>query len=609
MARTAPTLGALSAVSFELGDGEDVFNVTGQPTSPTANSASAVTPFVLNVDGGNPDASDTIHLTGTNNGDDVYDIWAGASSHDGEIEVLLATATTPTTINFTNTEAIDIDGGGGTGSDTVSLYGNGDDNIFTLSGTGVLAGDAKVDAGPVVSFAALGSDSSDLNLDGQGGDDSFAVNHYADWGLDEVTLDGGAPSASDSVSIVAAADVVDTIDYTASSANDAQLDITNGTMVSYILTDIEAVSIDAEEGAGDPTDVLNAQNDPVSIIPGSTEAGTVQPFDAGGHALLALSYVNVEDANANTNVVAIQGTEGNDKITVRSTGIVEVEDELGNVTSFDASAATGLVLNALGGDDTIVIESSALFSPGGISVLGGDNGDGSDVLNFTGSGGAGVTVDFGAKTVQEGALPAVSFVGIETLNVDGGGQAVTVEGTASNDELIVDGTQIRLAGVLPVVNVSNASTTTVDGGTGGAQDVVTFLGTDSDDTIGITATSVSINGIVVDYAANLEEVVVMAEGGDDTVTITGALATGVTVYGGTGNDAVNASAVTSSGVTVFGGAGNDRITGSQSDDFLDGGSGQDVLEDGGAGVDVLLGGADARYPDPHFRHDEPRRRR
>ena len=59
--------------------------------------------------------------------------------------------------------------------DLLTLMGTGDDNAFTLVGTGTLAGDAQVDAGPIVSFFGLGSDGSGLVLDGQGGDDVFAV--------------------------------------------------------------------------------------------------------------------------------------------------------------------------------------------------------------------------------------------------------------------------------------------------------------------------------------------------------------------------------------------------------------------------------------------------
>ena len=530
-----PTLGALASIAFELGDGDDVFNVTGQPTSPTPNSASAVTPFVLNVDGGNPDASDTIELTGTADANDEYDVW-GATSHDGKIEVLLDTASTPTTINFTNTEFIDIDGGGSAGSDTVSLYGNGDDNVFTLTGTGVLAGDAQVDAGPVVSFAALGSDSSDLLLDGQGGDDSFAVNHYADWGFDEVTLDGGAPSASDSVSIVGVDDVADTIAYTASSPNDAVLNITNGTMVSYVLTDIESVSVDAQEGAGNPTDVLNAQNDPVSIIPGAAEAGTVQPFDGDHHALLPLSYVNVEDAVAAANVVAIQGTEGDDEITVYADGTVEVEDELGNETFFDASAATGLVINALGGDDTIIIEGSALFSGTGIRVIGGDNGDGSDVLNYTSAAEAWLDLAKSAIEVPMGT-DVLTYDGIEHLNFTHGGNALTVQGSTVDDTFTVtpqdaDEVDILANGAYPLVHTMGAGTLTVDPLDGA--DTIELIGSGADDTIDVADTTLQITtpGSKTVTYSNAEALSILAGLGSDTINVAADVTTPLFIDGG-----------------------------------------------------------------------------
>ena len=159
--------------------GADVVSIVGR------NDSS----LTVNVDGGA--GSDTIVLPGTA-GNDTYAVTPGASSDAGAIAVRLSTAGVAfgTPINFTTTEGISIDGGGGAGIDTLSLNGTGANNAFTLTGTAALAGTAKVDAGPNISFANIGSGGSDINLNGLGGDDTFAVTTVASWGIDDVNIDG-----------------------------------------------------------------------------------------------------------------------------------------------------------------------------------------------------------------------------------------------------------------------------------------------------------------------------------------------------------------------------------------------------------------------------------
>ena len=133
-AGAVPTLSALDQVTINLGSGDDVLNFTGR-----SNAASTLAPTTVNVDGGNPGASDSINLTGTAGLSDTYVVTPGASSDSGTIAVTLNASPT-STINFTTTEAIAIDGGGGIGSDTLTLNGTGANNAFVLSGTGSLAG-------------------------------------------------------------------------------------------------------------------------------------------------------------------------------------------------------------------------------------------------------------------------------------------------------------------------------------------------------------------------------------------------------------------------------------------------------------------------------------
>ena len=77
-AGTAPTLGALPAIAFSTGAGDDTLTLTGRATA-----SNVLTPTIVNVDLGTPLASDTLVLTGTMNADDDYVITPGASNDPG----------------------------------------------------------------------------------------------------------------------------------------------------------------------------------------------------------------------------------------------------------------------------------------------------------------------------------------------------------------------------------------------------------------------------------------------------------------------------------------------------------------------------------------------
>jgi hypothetical protein len=118
------------------------------------------------------------------------------------------------------------------------------------------------------------------------------------------------------------------------------------------------------------------------------------------------------------------------------------------------------------------------------------------------------------------------------------------------------------------------------------QGILTVTGTTGPDVINVRQTPgvVSIDGVGSFAASGLTHVVVNAQAGDDTVSLTG---TGIpaTVFGGDGNDTLIGS---NGSERLFGENGNDRLTGNAGNDWLVGGNGNDTL-DAGAGNDRLLG--------------------
>jgi len=649
---TAPTLGALSAVSLELGDGDDVVRVVGQPATPTANSASAVTPLTLNIDGGNPDASDTIGLdvtTAGTTGNDSYTISPGASSDAGEILQSLDGAPT-TTINFVNTEAIDISSigvhanSGDGGTDSLTLNGGGSADVFTLTGT--VTGDsgtARVNDGPNITFDDIGplaASGSSISLNGLEGDDTFNVAHVASWEIAAVNVDGGSPSASDVFNLDGTGSN-DSITFVAASENSGSIAIESptggGLSTVYGLTNVEAASVDAQ---GQTTvDTLtatlpNAVITPDPIIPGR---GVVNGLDATGDPLLPLSYDSIENPAVSGTTVVIQGTPGNDVIVATVVDLdldatIDEEVVFINGSSIDIGGYTNVVINGLGGDDSITVTpepagAAAPLTLGSLTVIGGDNGTGSDDLAVSGTAGNDTIVVALAADQVTGVIGGpINFNGIENLTVSGGGavagddmdvtgfgsvsglerlqiiannltgDAFDVIGTAGNDTINfnpTDGTsgQITRDGTATVIayNTMNAAAPlTVQGGSGGF-DVLNVLGTAGNDTVTTTATTVTRDGTVT-LGAGLDRLEIASGDGNDSVTL-GALTIATMVDAGAGNDIVNASAVTATGVTLLGGSGDDTLTGGDGADRLEGGAGLDSLA-GGAGADTLLGGSE-----------------
>jgi len=488
-------LSALPAINLSGLNGDDTFSVIGRADGLTT----------VNIDGGSPVGSDTLVLPGTNNGNDIYTITPGPLSNSGEALTSLNGAPA-TTVNFVDTEAISINGGGGTGLDTVQLRGTGANNLFSVTESGPLAGAVQVDAFSPVSYTALGSDAgSGLTLDGGAGNDQAAV----------------AGTAGD-----------DAYAYTATALNSGLL--AGGT--PFTLVGIESASVDGLGGA----DTLNVTTPNAIITPGAQPgSGLVEPVSLGGGALLPLAYTSMASAVVTGTTAVVQGTPGDDTIEITAAGLVRVTNALGDVSEFDASAFNALVINALGGDDAITVASSVLF-PGGVSVLGGDNGNGSDTLNFTGAGAA-ITLDLSAQTITEAALSPVSYSGVEHVTIDAGAANLTVNGTAGNDDLTLavdaanDGV-LGVAGSNTVYTFANVGADlTIDPLAG--DDQVTVEGTAANDVIMITrgaTTTVAVGGnqVVSIASANTELLTVDAQEGDDIITVSGAGGPAISVNGG-----------------------------------------------------------------------------
>ncbi|MDX1926571.1 MAG: dockerin type I domain-containing protein [Pirellulaceae bacterium] len=544
----------VTALTFAGLGGSDIFNLL-----PSASGT------ILNIDGGNPTnnplASDIIEILATSNVADQFTVTAGATADSGAIASTI-NGTPRAAVSFTNLEGITINMGEGAAADALTMQGTGASNAFTVVATGISSGTARVDAGPLVTFNGLGSAGTDLSLVGLGGDDQFSVTHLADWLVDDVNIDGGDPSASDAFQLSGTAGI-DGFVYTANSANSGQIDLTSGgATTNYILTSVESALVDGLAAI----DTLSVPTPNAVIMPGANPGeGTVRPIDNVGAPLLPLAYRSIETVSVTGATAVIQGTEENDTITVSATGIVTVTNNLGFNSSVNVSGFNSIVINSNGGDDTITIAPSALFA-GGIRVIGGSNGNGSDSLSLSG---ADLVVDLEANSVSGVVGGPVSFTGIEHLNVTAAA-TILINGKSSADQLSVTPTGANTTTIVPSaggllsINTNNPGSLTIN--TVSGSDAITVNGTPSNDTIGVARTAVSqvsVGALKVVQVSNSESLRVVGGDGNDTINVTGTGSTAFLVVDGglnTANDTVTVTNLTAGTTTYTPGSTSDSGT-------------------------------------------------
>jgi len=502
--------------------------------------------------GGSVDV-DTLAVFGVADADDTFAYFAGATADSGRLEVQRAGAAAATVIEFTGNERLLIDGGGGTGVDTINVSGTSAANQFTVTPTDSLNGSFSVDAFPAIEYSELGGDGAVLNLIGNG--------------LDSARVVGTAG--------------VDIYTYTPTAADAANLLLNDGiSTAQFNLSGFGSVLLDAAAGA----DSLNVTVTNALILPGGTsDSGRVTATTAGGQGLLPLDYQSVESVTVVGGTIVVNGTAGNDVITIDESGLVTVANQGGVVLqSYDLFGATTVIVNGLGGDDTINVIGSVPFA-GGLTVIGGEPGEGSDVLNLIGAEGVSEDVEIRPRSSnpleQEvlGLGGAITVNGIEliTYTGDGSDDNLTVRTGNGNDTARLDGgfgfdtltssslPDIRFSGVgdftLDIFNAIDTATInpTFLGGandyfvSASVSDTVIFEGAGDSDlwtltnpvggaSFRLTDNTPFHSGASVTVLGVPENIVLKTLGGDDVVTIDvsvdGPIPLPLTFNGGAGSD-------------------------------------------------------------------------
>ncbi len=493
--------------------------------------------------------------------------------------------------------------------DTLTVHGgNGNDTINAAGMTSaimnlVLDGGAGNDTivGSAGNDTLLGGDGNDMVTGGRGNDTALlgAGNDTFVWnpgdGSDVVEGQDGTDTM-----LFNGANVAENVDI---SANGGRVRFSRDVAAIVMdLNSVEHIQFNALGGADNITvnDLTGTGVTQVAIDLGAT------PGNPGG------------DGQSDT--VTANGTAGNDQISVvNSGGSILVKGLSAQVSIANAEAGDRIVVNGLGGDDTI----NASTIKAGQVQLTLNGGDGND--NIIGSAGDDLVIGGrGNDTMLLGA-------GNDTAVWNPGDGSDTVEGQSGIDTLQFNGANInenidisanggRVRLFRDVANITmdlndveninvaalgGADTITVNDLTGtdvsqvaidlsatpgsgvgdGAADTIVINATNGDDVINISESNgvITVSGLGEDitirgFEGSNDRLVINGLGGDDVINASG-LPAGfqITGNGGDGDD------------ILIGGLGNDTLTGGNGDDVLLGNGGQDVL-DGGPGDNVVIQG-------------------
>ncbi|RJF88169.1 hypothetical protein D3874_15050 [Oleomonas cavernae] len=470
--------------------------------------------------------ADQVTIDGTTRNDTISVAGSGGT---------LSVAGLSALVTIAHSEAIDgltIRAGAGSDTVTAAALPGGNTSLLLDGGTGndTLIGSAGADI-------LLGGDGNDLISGRQGTDVALmgAGNDVFTW------------SPGDSSDTVEGQDGTDTLDFFASAANE-NIDIAaNGGRVR-LFRDIANITMDMNDveritqhalGGVDTTVINDLSGTDITQLTIDL-AGTI-----GGTA-----------GDGQIDTVIANVTAGDDAVSLRgSNGTAIVEGLAYSITVAHAEAADRIIVNGLGGADTL--NAASLAASAMALIL--DGGAGDDTL--TGGGGADQL-----------------FGGDDNDVLVGGGGSDQLFGLAGTDRMIWnpgDGTDLMEGG-------DGADTAEVNGGDGAESFTITANGTR------VRFDRVDAAPFSLDIGTT-ERLVLDAGGGGDLISAAGNLAAliSLTIDGGAGDDTILAG---NGADVILGGDGNDFIDGQQGNDVALLGAGNDVFHwDPGDGSDIVEG--------------------
>ena len=452
------------------------------------NNASTPTGLTtINVDGGNPTASDELVISGTT-GNDLFNYTTSNTVGSGTVAV-----TGSPTVNFTTTEALVIDGLGGTDNLTVTTpagsghrvtvtpgsnadsgkidsqaFGTGTGSVpLTYAHIGATASVTLVGQGDIVEFngtansdtfsitgttlqifnATAGFATNLFNLNnifslearGLDGDDQFNVTGTLAALAGGLVIDGGNPSASD-VAVLSGA--IAAVNVTLADSALATDTLVSGYGATVSLIGVEVANLNTSGNSL----TVNGTSQPDALTYTGTGATVGTITNAGLNTQLNFSGIvgAVTLAGAGgTDTVTVKGTDAADTIAVVKGANTTVQVGATQTVTIASATTENVTIEAGDGNDTINV-SGTTANAQVLTIAGGsptsNAGAAADVLNVTlvtaGTTAAvpGATPDAGVITNPDGAI---NYSGIEFFNVTGaaGANTFNIQGTHDDDTL------------------------------------------------------------------------------------------------------------------------------------------------------------------------------
>ncbi len=300
----SPVANGFSAVTFDLGTGDDIFSVNlvskdADGINDANGGGAGTVPFSVTVLGGSAALGDAFILNGNKDANDTFVFNAGVDSSSANVTIAGMDSGAWSLSGIENVQAL---GGSGTGTDAVTLNGTDAANTFNVYDHLITS-----DFAPVVQYSNLGSTSTAILVAGGKGDDVFNVSPAATASIFSYLIDGGSPTASPGDKLVL--DVAGT--------TGAMLNLAAFGSGSFSFTNKLAFNYASIES-------LDVTNGTVAIAPINGTAGDDQfkvirsgaNFDLSlnGMPLLALPFSDIAGG------VTVNGANGNDSMTVDFAG-------------------------------------------------------------------------------------------------------------------------------------------------------------------------------------------------------------------------------------------------------------------------------------------------
>ena len=526
------TTAAFFSWTVNAGDGGDSINLTdGNP----------VQLVHLNINGGggtdtlnNLTAASTTYKPGSDN--DAGSLTRGGLLTDftgiDAVNVVLSTA-----VGTTGT----IDAGSGA-------------NQITVTGTGATSVVTTVDNHSPVSFS--GATLTTLNVQAGAGDDAVAVTAGPLGSAVTINVDGGAPAASDTLTVNGSAGVLDNLRYQPTKVGEGSVVNDDAPQATVNFTNTEKLTLVVQQADGDGVRVEGTTgNDAIEFSHGATSdsgsfVGTMDQNNATTFGPFTMTPMNLSGASplandgdvnffnpGGTDSIAFNGTGGNDTISVGGgeAGGIEFRNTVNGIVVSRLEVFN--VANALvrGGDGDDVFNQSGINVP--VTYEGGAP-SASDVLNYTGTGGA-LALSLLGKVVSETGFSPVFYNGVESVNLNGGGAALTVYGSAVNDTITYKPTGTNAGFVAAAgapaaalfTNVLGAFTIDPLGGTDNVQ-ILGTIGADTFNALLNPTATVQVNAL-------------------KTVRLPSARVELISFYGGQGGDTFNVTAYAGTSMKLF----------------------------------------------------------